>query len=166
MELTYTLNPADHRSAQWLNIKPRRSFAVVGIGLLMLVAWTMWFAFRLEIPFFNWGKWMLSGLLAYLFFYSCIFLPWKWNKIFQQQKSLHRESLIRVNESGVEMQSEIGRALVPWSDFLRWKEDKRIFLLYLSDVSFIMIPTRGFEQEQQIVDFREIINRNISGKAS
>ena len=100
---------------------------------------------------------MLSGFLAYLFFYACIFLPWKWNKIFQQQKSLHRELLIRVNESGVEMQSETGRALVPWSDFLRWKEGKRIFLLYLSDVSFIMIPTRGFEQEQQIVDFREII---------
>ncbi len=163
MELTYTLNSVDHRSAQWLNIKPRRSFAVVGVCLLMLFAWTMWFAFQLEIPFFSWGKWMLLGILAYLFIYSCIFLPLRWDKIFRQQKSLHRESLIRVNESGVEMQSEIGRALVPWSDFLRWKEDNRIFLLYLSDVSFIMIPTRGFEQEQQIVDFREIITRNISG---
>lgn len=162
MELTYTFNSSDHRSAQWLNIKPRRSYAVVGVGLLVLTVWATWYAFFYTD--LDWPPWVLSASLAYLFLHFCIFLPWHWNKMFRQQKSFHRESLLRVNNDGIEAQSENGAGQIHWSDFIRWKEDKHIFLLYLSDVSFLMIPTRIFHSDQMIEEFRDLISWKINGK--
>jgi hypothetical protein len=47
---------------------------------------------------------------------------------------------------------------------LKWKGDKRIFLLYESDVMYVMIPTRAFTSDEDIEWFRGLLSERVPKK--
>lgn len=49
----------------------------------------------------------------------------------------------------------------PWSDYLRWKEGGKCFLLYMSDNLFQIVPKRFFHSDSDIDTFREMLTMRI-----
>ena len=45
-----------------------------------------------------------------------------------------------------------------WSEVHRTKEDDRQFLVFMSDVMFVMVPKRAFPDDQTLTSFRTTIN--------
>ncbi len=74
-------------------------------------------------------------------------------KMFAQQKNLHRNVSFSFGADGVFCMNANGQANTPWGDYLRWREDKHIVLLYLSSALFQFIPKRTLGA-QELTAFR------------
>jgi hypothetical protein len=93
-----------------------------------------------------------------------VILPWRTRKLYRQQKSLQRPQKISWTEEHLSVQGEGFSSEAPWSDYMRWREDEKIFSLYLSDVMFRIIPKRAFSDVGPIDEFRELLRRKIAPK--
>jgi hypothetical protein len=102
----------------------------------------------------------LAGFLFAIPLYRYLFLPWRIRKLFMQQKTLQAPYDYQFNETGLSCTSEFGNSNMPWSTFVRWKEDRELFMLYHSDVMFNMIPKRSFSDPQEIEAFRSHLLKN------
>ena len=158
MELDYALNEKEHRSAQWLVMKPRPVFAVIGVLLIALFIWGVWYSlFSLTNPSLYWTRYVMPGLFIYLVLSFAVYRPYRWNQIYRKQKSLSRDVRLTVVPEGLRFADENGDSLVPWSDYTDWKENNSIFLLFLSPVLFQAIPKRAFQDSSAVDEFRELL---------
>lgn len=90
-----------------------------------------------------------------------IYVPWKARRVFRQQKSLRREFTLAWSEQGVYSKDSNGEYSSSWGDFLDWKESDQLFLVYISDINFYMIPKRAFADKAGLEDFRNYLVANI-----
>jgi len=167
MELKGRIAVEDLMTAQWVHVRPRRSFAVVGILLLGLgvFIWADSFSGRRQW-LTNPTNWILPGVFAYLAFMAFIWIPRKIRLSYNQRKDFRHEISMVVTNAGVASHTEQGNGMRPWSDYLKWKEGKSIFLLYLSDQMFQMVPKRFFATHEDIDAFRSIVRHSIADKAN
>ena len=86
-------------------------------------------------------------------------LRWRAIKIFEQQIDLHQSVEISWDQEGFRASTSNAQSITPWGDFVRFRETARMLLLYRSDVIFHMIPTRAFENREQLNDFRSYAQR-------
>lgn len=115
MEMKGTLRAEDVLAAQWLHVKPRPFYAIVGVFLLMLAASALWFSF--SIPALRANGWLLAVPIALL----------------------------------------VGCAM--WVPY-------RVFLLYIADDAFQIIPKRFFQSETDVGLFRELLKAKIGHVAT
>ncbi|WP_445145238.1 YcxB family protein [Dyella sp. Tek66A03] len=165
MELRGRIAVEDLMAAQWVHVRPRRSLAVIGILLLGLVVFAMATSFlvrrqSLTDP----TTWILPGILAYLAFTAFVWVPRKVRRSYSQRKDFQHEISMMVTSAGVAARTEQGNSVKPWSDYLKWKEGKSVFLLYLSDQLFQIVPKRFFATHEDIDAFRNIIRQSIGAK--
>ena len=153
--ITATLEESDYLHAQSVHRKwsMRKAVVVYSLNIVAVGAgWALW----------GLGAWSIAaGILGGVVggvvagsIVSYIYVPWKAKRVFRQQKSLQREFTLSWDADGVRTKSENGAFSSNWSDFLRWKESETLFLLYLSDIQFLMIPKRAFGDKAEIEDFR------------
>lgn len=80
-------------------------------------------------------------------------LPRRARKQFAQQKNLQRPIEFSWDEQALHWASANGNGQMPWSDYVKRRQNERIVLLYLSDALFQMIPKRCFDEPAQLQDF-------------
>lgn len=98
----------------------------------------------------------------YPFTWYTIYIPYKAKKIFKQQKSLQIPFVVVVSNEGLHFSNEMGEVKIPWDNFLKWKENKNLFLVYHSDVLFQMLPKRLFGSLEEKMSFRNTLTSNIN----
>lgn len=165
MELKGRVVVSDLLAAQWVHVRPRRSLAVAGVLLLGLTIFVMVASFvghrqSLTDP----TAWILPGILAYLAFTAFVWVPRKVRRSFSQRKDLQHEISMMATSAGIEARTEQGYGVKPWSDYLKWKEGKSVFLLYLSDHLFQIVPKHFFSARGDIDAFRDLIRQSIGPK--
>ena len=156
------LEELDYLGAQALHRRwsKRKTIVVllltVGAGVLGVVLWCQ-------------GAWsiaggIIGGLVGGAIGGSVVrygYIPWKAKRVFRQQKSLQRQFNLSWNADGVHVKDANGEYSSAWTDFVRWKEDDRLFLLYISDVMFYMIPKHAFPSESLLDEFRTHLARGV-----
>lgn len=156
-----TISFSDYLAAQWLHIRPRRWLAIVGVVLLVLVIWALWWTFiRSNHHRHDSGDWVFLAAIAYLMLLPLI-VWYKSRRTYRQRRDLHRPLSFSVLDAGLETQTEHSHGMKPWSDYHRWKEGKAIFLLYISDNFFQLIPKHLFANDADIASFRAILQAKI-----
>jgi YcxB-like protein len=75
---------------------------------------------------------------------------------------MHEEFTYRVDDSGLYVSTPLGQAHRPWANFLRYRENDDLFLLYHSDVMFELLPKRWFADDTALNAFRTEVARRIS----
>lgn len=157
-----TISPADLLSAQWVHLRPRRSFAVVGMVLIALSIWGCVIMFRPPMDQeLGAGRWFLPGFLAYLAIWFAVLIPYRSRRSYRQRKDFQREITFSASDAGLSVQNENAQGTKPWSDYLKWKEGKQTFLLYLSDSMFQLVPKRFFATEAELAQFRALLENNV-----
>ena len=63
-------------------------------------------------------------------------------------------------DEGVEIQSEVSSARIRWEAFIKFREDRRVFLLYVQKGLAQFIPKRVLSAEQ-VIELREIVSRHV-----
>lgn len=168
--LTVKLEEADYVAATALHLRSSRRFAVafwlVMLGLAVVAIW-LWFFGR---GLFSDGQLagliggsiggVLGGVLASLGVRS-LYVPWKAKRVFRQQRSLQLPFELSWTDEGLFSRNEQGSYNTLWSDFVRWKENDRLFLLYVSDVMFHILPKRVFPNAEALSSFRELLRSRI-----
>ncbi len=100
-------------------------------------------------------------LFIFLFLlYRYVFFPKRIKKIFSQQKSMQVPFEMEFTEEGVIASNEFGDSKYPWENFLKWKENDDILVIYQSDVMFNIIPKRFFPNDQEIGNFKKYLKEN------
>jgi hypothetical protein len=85
-------------------------------------------------------------------------LPRKARRLFSQQKNLQRPIGFTWDQHGLDWTSENGAGRIPWDDFIKWRQNERVVLLYHSDLLFQMLPKRAFTEEGQLQSIMENLN--------
>jgi len=164
MELRGKLTDHDLRSAAWLHSAPRKFFAALGLLVLSLAVWALCLAFFGSKPDPGWGKWVLLAILVYLFAHYLVYVPFHLKREYRQYKALQKELLLSPDASGLTMTTENGKGIVPWSDVRSWKENKVLFMLYVTDRLYHLVPKRFFASAADIDDFRAMLQRLVRRK--
>jgi hypothetical protein len=165
MELKGKIAFEDLMAAQWLHLRPRRTMAAAGIlilGLAIFATVDMFLSRRQALT--DPMLWALPGILVYLVFFIFVLFPRKIRRSYSQRKDFQHEISMLVTSDGLETRTEQGHGMKPWDDFLKWKEGKNIFLLYISDHMFHMVPKRFFANHEDIDSFRDVVRRSIGTK--
>jgi hypothetical protein len=95
-----------------------------------------------------WWLWPVVFVAAFLVIYLRVLLPWNARRVFFQQKESASPFEHEITETAFNSSGQYGSATRPWVNFHKWKEDKDLLMLYLSDVMFIVIPKRFCTPEQ------------------
>ena len=90
---------------------------------------------------------------------SKLFIPWKTRRLYQQHKDLASLFTYTWNEDCIEAKSDSGQTRRPWENYLKHKENEKLFLLYHADNMFEMFPKRWFKDEAQLSEFRRLLER-------
>lgn len=90
------------------------------------------------------GEWVLSKFS----------LPRRHVRIFHQQASLRSNFTYSWDSECICVVAESGQAKRLWRDYVKSKEDDRVFLLYHSDVMFEIFPKAWFSCREQVEEFR------------
>lgn len=92
-----------------------------------------------------------------------VLLPNRLKNIYRQQKDLHRPFAFEWNDTGYALESDHGSSRVPWSDVVRWREDKTVIIIYRSDVLFNLVPKRDLGPAE-LETFRALLIQKIGAE--
>lgn len=97
----------------------------------------------------------------FLAFVKFVLIPQVAQKRFMQQKGLQRPCTLSWNEDTFSMESPTGVSHTPWLDFLKWREDEHLFLIYSTPGMFRIVPKRALGDSNEITAFRNLLQEHI-----
>ena len=104
-----------------------------------------------------------------------LFIPISTRRTFQKQKTLHQPCIYSWSEAGLTLANESGEWRVAWSDYLKWREDGRIFMFYQAPRLFNIYSAGNFIESSVDTNYfqlgeskygKPIIDRVISRSSS
>jgi len=147
----------DYVQAQFLHMRPRKAFAVVGVLLLCLAGVAL---------FLGDGALPLVGALTFLAAQFFVYIPWRARRAFTQYKALSEPVTITLQDDGLCFEREHGNGILPWSQIVKWKGSRDLFLLYPADHIFHLVPRHFFESEAAFSAFRSTVVARIGRYAA
>ena len=162
IEVKGIIQPSDYVSAQYLHMRPRPIYKVLGAFISVLVLWAAWIAITDEDR--RAFDLLYPTLVIAMILNFAVYLPWKTRRIYGQQKALQRELTFRFDENGALITTENGQTATPWSDYLRWKQNNHLILIYLSDCMYHMLPRRLFLDPDGFEKLGELLTSKIGRK--
>ena len=171
MKFAGQLQWTDYLNSQLLHMKPNKtlrtinsvSFSVMGLASL----WGFYILYLFAIG--EWHSSLDSILMIFLFpaifaivipLYRFVLLPKLTKKIFNQQKELQAPFEMEFTDTNLVVSNEFGNAIRPWKNFIKWKENEELIILYHSDVMFTIIPKRLLTDLQQLETIKSYITKN------
>ncbi|OEU69723.1 MAG: hypothetical protein BA864_14435 [Desulfuromonadales bacterium C00003093] len=155
------LSSDDYLQSVLLNLKPiRKIFSIIATVFILMF---------LVLLISNWAQAIMIivyiipiAIIPFAFaVWRYLLLPRKINRIFNQQKELGSPFIMEISEDYFRISNEYGQSNRPWSDFIKWKENKHVFSLYHSDVMLTVIPKRLLINQEQINNLQNILSNNI-----
>ena len=156
----FTLTAADttaaYRRHSWSQVLSVRS--LVG-GLIALVVITGLAFVAIPLQDIDWIIAIVGaacvGAIALPAAMIWLRIPVMARRIHSQQASLHDAITVTWSDAGLASKNRTSNSLTPWANYRRWREDRRVILLYHSDQLFQFIPKRTLS-EAQIVALRTL----------
>jgi hypothetical protein len=168
MNITGKVEVHDYIAAQRLHMRPRKSMRIVLYCLLALMG--LVYVFILRDMF--WEEqytsefWILTLVFGYFIIYFGWFIPWKTRRLYAQHTALHKPFALEISHDYFHAKSDEGEAHTKWSEFHKWKEGKKLFLIYRADNLFHMIPKTCLGSSEDMTFFREVLLKNIGKEAT
>jgi hypothetical protein len=79
---------------------------------------------------------------------------------FRKQPAAQGSWTLLIDDSGVHARWEGGSSEVEWKNYIRWRESNNLILLYLSPVSWGIIPKRALDPPQ-LTELRALLEQNV-----
>lgn len=160
MQLEYAITPADHLES----IKDRyrtsvRRLIMIFLGLVLLALGIATY------PYFerSWSVFEIS--LSVWILVLQLFLPrivhWQ---VYYRNREIFGPRKLNITEGGIVSDGPQGRIETPWSRYIRFRETKRLFMLYLSNDVKGIVPKRIFQDPSQISSFRDFVSARVPMK--
>ncbi len=108
---------------------------------------------------YRWGGVVSGGAIGGLLGQLAVekfYVPYKVNKLYGQYKDLSGEFTMTWDSQYLQGQGASGHSQRLWANYCKWKEDKHVFLLYIADNLYEVMPKAWFADTDAAVmdDFR------------
>lgn len=150
-----TLSQADFLAAQRLHRSSINRWSLLallimlGMGGLLLTLQSG----RMLAPLLLGGG--IGGLIG-MGLLNLLILPRRVARLHRQMKALADATTTHWDEDHLEARSAKGYSSMKWVDFVRFRENKQLFLLYVADNLFYIFPKRWFSDAAQMESFRQL----------
>jgi hypothetical protein len=160
---TLTLTLDDFAAAQRLFVRTRKVGPI--ICLVAFVAMLAFSGFSLKAALAGGSSSDVSAaafFFAYAGFFGWLLYQQRWGmpfgtrKAFRQQKALQGPITMAWSADGYVMESERGRWVAPWRDYVGWAEDKSTLIALQTDRLFNLVPKRFFS-EAELAEMRSYL---------
>ena len=162
--------PADVIAAQDLHARSSQMITWVGYYMLGLVGLT--FIAGIVLAAMQLLPWSFSlypaVILGAVGVYRYYLRPAQITRSFNQNKDLSSPFEMELNDDGYNISNSYGSGHIPWKDFVRWKADSKMILLYRTNTMFNMVPKRllhGETEAQYILDTLRQNDVPMAGKS-
>jgi len=161
IEISGVIDEKDYIRAQYLNLKPRPTMMVVGVLVLVLLSFALVMATReLLSGQVTSAELLLFGAVLFVAGYFQ-YLHRGFKRNYRQYKSLHEPFSMELTERELQASSSLGEAKIPWENFVKFKENKHLFLLYPCDNLFHMIPKRLVPDTETQSKIRSLLKEKL-----
>lgn len=167
LQIEYEISEQDFINGQSLAIKnspvrlirwTRLVIPLFGVVLLVFLVYTV------KQQSFSWR--MIPGLAAVLVFVALPLLNRRTQRsLYAKATGMHGKLCLGLDENGLRFQGPTFSSQANWSNFCRFFEDERSFVLYQNQRVFNIVPKRGLAPEQ-ITALRGYLERNIGRTAA
>lgn len=155
MHIKGTILEQDYVSAQFLHLRPRRSVAILGLLLLLLMLWTFVIA----------PSALVIGVFVYFVVFLFLYIPWRAKRNYHQYKALSETVSIDIMDEGLFFKRQNGEGLLPWAQILRWRSNRKLLLLYPASNIFHLVPSHFFSGPAEFAEFVATVRARL-GKAT
>ncbi|WP_115528684.1 MULTISPECIES: YcxB family protein [Xanthomonas] len=159
--ISATISLEDHLAAQRLHARQTGKLLIVILVVLLLIgAGMLQLIGASEII----GSVLLGGGGGGLIGLAALHawgLPRKIKRLHAQQASLRYAYTFAWDESGLEITWVDGRLRRPWSDYIRYRENERVLLLYHNDRLFELFAPHWFADQAHYEAFRRVAVQGI-----
>jgi YcxB-like protein len=156
MEVTYRLTPADYVEAQRIHLR-----STWGYKVLIFIAALFALYATYEVVFVDILRAVPPALASALWIFYPFLFSFRARRDFAKHPNLGREYVLRVEDNGLHMSSDVSQGGGKWSAYTKFRETPNLFVLYAGARLFFALPKRFFSSEQQ-TDFRELLIRNVA----
>lgn len=108
----------------------------------------------------DWHDWVLPIVLLLSMLLILVYLPHRVGKQMLTGKGAAAPRTVEIDEQGIHTKTSISEAQLHWDTLTNWLEAKRVFVLYLSPVSFFPIPKRVMTEDDQ-KEFRRLLKEKV-----
>ena len=155
MTITGTYSLDDLLAGAWLHV--RRKLIVMALGLVFFA----YAAYSLSTEAPVWAFWLPVFFIVWFLAVIAIGIPYRCRREFEQRKDLRHPFTFTADEKGLHINSSTLSATKPWNDYLKWKEGQAVFLLYMSDRTFTIVPKRFFVSRADELAFGELVSGSV-----
>lgn len=99
----------------------------------------------------------LVGAAIWYLFYRNYVLVRMGRRIYKQQRSMQTPGRFFWSKDGFQGEDELAVVKTPWNNITKWRENETIFMFYVSDLMFHVIPKRAFTEARQLSSFRDCL---------
>ena len=145
----------DYVIAQFLHMRPRPVFAIIGVVLVGLLIWALATS----------GSGSLYAVVVFLIVYFAVFIPWRHRRTFREYKALSEPFTLVVQDDGLHFESEHGSGVVPWSHIVKWRCNKSVVLVYPARNLFYLVPRHCFSSQSEFGEFTNLLKERIGAAA-
>lgn len=152
----------DFLQANLLTVRPHPIARIIGFVLNVF-----WFLFILAALIFYFRDQLFLGWILLPIFLVGVWLVWRYivfpirvRKIYEQDSDLNLPCSLETTADGIRTTNETGSHLRRWSDIVKWREDKQLLLLFLSDVKFLMLPKRQITESGLYSSIRDELDEH------
>jgi hypothetical protein len=164
--ITFRLSEDDFLNGSLLAIRwERKTWLITAATVVLLLALGTFMLLpnsSPDIPAYGWsliggtvGSCVGVALTRYLFF------PIRLKSRFAERKALHIESTLSRSQEGLTIENVKGHGLVPWSQFIKTRENEIFVLLYTSQAKYLIFPKRFFADPGQLGSFVDLVHERI-----
>jgi uncharacterized membrane protein len=161
--LTYHITQDDfvaaQRAHQRRNLSGRIQF---GLGLFLFGLFILMAVFSVIFTPRVWMNYTLPLMLAAAYLYIYYFAH---RLAYRRNSGLFSDIAVSVSPDGIHIITPHSESTVPWSRYQRWIESDNVFLLYVGQRTFNIIPKRVLTADQQD-SLRTMLKTKVVGDAS
>jgi|GEM_PF-1243241 len=141
---------SDFKKAQSLHARGGKLSTWSGYGVVgMIAGLTLLGVVLALLGRFPWEFVTLPILLVIVWvFFQFVLIPYQLGRVFKHQKGLSAPFEIELTDEEFHFRNEFGDSRIPWGNFVKWKENAELLLLYRSNAAFHLLPKRLFPSGQ------------------
>lgn len=152
MKISGKLEWTDYLEAQRLHMRRGGWRRVLMYAVPVILAVALIFVAISAVQDKDWSSfWLLSWPVivgGVLLLWMYVIIPRRVRQIYSQNKEMAAPFEHQITPTALISTNQFGRGERPWNIFHKWKENDKIFLLYTTDVQFVLIPKRFCTPEQ------------------
>ena len=156
---TFTLDELDLRRAARLHVfssirEPRTIGRLLTIWIVTIVVLAAWFRAtgmpwpELRDSLLLFALIAIAVILGVAVVFPLVFSPLAIRHRFRQDKLVSKPVSVRWDEEAYEAEQPGVHNRIPWRDYLKCREDRHLFVFFLSDYNYQVLPKRALTQEQ------------------